>query len=165
MFHEHGLTLKGLMHAHGVDPHDFLGYVHDLELDALAADRRVIDGIARLPGRKLVFTNSDDAFAGRVLARLGLDAAFEAVHDIHAGGYLPKPDPAAYARMCERLAVDPRTAVFVEDMAGNLQPAHALGMTTVWLNNGSERGSHGASPDYIDLEITDFGDWLASLRH
>ena len=31
----------------------------------------------------------------------------------------------------------------VEDMVRNLAPAKALGMTTVWVDNGSERGNHG----------------------
>src|SRR3546814_5225628 len=35
-FHEHGTTLAGLMAAHGVEPHDFLDYVHDIDL----ADRK-----------------------------------------------------------------------------------------------------------------------------
>jgi putative hydrolase of the HAD superfamily len=34
--------------------------------------------------------------------------------------------------------------VFVEDMARNLKPAKQLGMTTVWINNGSEGGTHDA---------------------
>ena len=66
--------------------------------------------------------------------------------------------------MVERLAITPSTALFVEDMARNLKPAKALGMTTVWVNNGSERGSHDAHPDFIDYEIDDVGRWLTEIR-
>lgn len=163
-FHEHGTTLRGLMDNHGVDPHDFLNYVHDIEMDVLEQDARVNGGIARLPGRKLVFTNGDAPYAGRVLDRLGLGDAFEAIHDIHATDYIPKPDPRAYAGLCEAYGIDPATALFVEDMARNLKPAKAIGMTTVWVNNGSERGDHEACDSYIDIEINDVGAWLADLH-
>jgi len=162
-FHEHGTTLRGLINAHGTDPHEFLAYVHAIPMDALAPDPRIAAGLARLPGRKLVFTNGDADYAARVLARLGLDAAFEAIHDIHACAYLPKPDPRAYAGMCAALNVDPTRAVFVEDMARNLKPAKAIGMTTVWVNNGSERGDHGHDPAVIDHEIADVGAWLEEI--
>ena len=162
-FHEHGTTLAGLMRHHHVEPREFLDYVHDVDLTHIVPDAVVADGIARLPGRKLVFTNGDVDYAGRVLGALGLGETFEAVHDIHACAYVPKPEPGPYAALCETYGIDPTTALFVEDMARNLKPAKALGMTTVWINNGSERGGHEASSDYIDIEIADLGDWLQSL--
>lgn len=162
-FHEHGTTLAGLMAANGVDPHDFLDYVHDIDLARITADPLVVDAIDRLPGRKLVFTNGDEAYAARVLDRLGLANAFDGMHDIHAMDYVPKPNPAAYAAMCQRHAIDPATALFVEDMARNLEPAKALGMTTVWIDNGSERGSHGADESFIDYRIADIGVWLTEI--
>ena len=162
-FHEHGTTLRGLMDEHGVEPARFLDYVHDIEMDALSTDPRVVRGIAALPGRKFVFTNGDAAYAGRVLERLGLGTHFEAVHDIHAMDYRPKPDPAVYAALCEQHAIDPTRAVFVEDMARNLSPAKALGMTTVWLDNGSESGGYRAVNEHIDMVIADLGDWLESV--
>jgi putative hydrolase of the HAD superfamily len=164
LFHEHGTTLRGLMNHHDVDPHEFLNYVHDVEMDVLEQDVRVIEGIARLPGRKLVFTNGDAPYAGRVLDRLGLGGAFEAIYDVHATDYIPKPDPRAYAGLCAAYAIDPTSALFVEDMARNLKPAKAIGMTTVWVNNGSERGDHEACASYIDIEINDVGAWLADLH-
>src|SRR3712207_936450 len=62
-FHEHGTTLSGLMAANGVDPHEFLAYVHDIDLARISADPAVIQGIERLPGRKFVFTNGDAPYA------------------------------------------------------------------------------------------------------
>ena len=162
-FREHGTTLSGLMASHGVDPHEFLAFVHDIEMDALAEDRRLIEAVARLPGRKLIFTNGDEPYARRVLAKLGLSKSFEAIHDIHACAYHPKPRPESYSAMCAALNVDPETALFVEDMSRNLAPAKLLGMTTVWVNNGSEQASHQASPDYIDYEIADVGEWLHQI--
>ena len=162
-FHAHGTTLSGLMAEHGVEPRMFLDYVHDIEMDVLAEDRRLVDAIARLPGRKLIFTNGDADYARRVLARLGLSESFEAIHDIHACAYEPKPQPAAYERMAAAFGIEPQESLFVEDMARNLKPAKAIGMTTVWVNNGSEQGREPDDRAYVDYEITDLGAWLHEI--
>jgi putative hydrolase of the HAD superfamily len=162
-FHEHGTTLAGLMAANGVDPHEFLEFVHDIDLARISADPPLAAPHDRLPGRKFVFTNGDAPYAGRVLDKLGLSHLFDGIHDIHAMDYVPKPDPRPYAAMCERFGIDPGRALFVEDMARNLQPAKALGMTTVWIDNGSERGDHGADPAFIDYHIRDIGAWLTDI--
>ncbi|WP_380872890.1 pyrimidine 5'-nucleotidase [Sphingomonas sp. DBB INV C78] len=162
-FVEHGTTLSGLMTAHDIDPHAFLDFVHDIEMDAIAEDRRLVEAVAQLPGRKLIFTNGDETYARRVLGKLGLSESFEAIHDIHACAYQPKPDPRSYDMMCRALGVRPETALFVEDMARNLKPAKALGMTTVWVNNGSDFGAHQHHPDYIDFEIAEVGEWLQTI--
>ena len=162
-FHEHGTTLAGLMAGHGVAPRDFLDYVHDIDLARLTADPALVAAMDRLPGRKFVFTNGDEAYASRVLDKLGLANAFDGMHDIHAMDYVPKPNPAAYAALCSAHAIAPETALFVEDMARNLEPAKALGMTTVWVDNGSERGCHGADPAFIYYRIADIGLWLTEI--
>jgi len=162
-FRDHGTTLAGLMANHGTDPREFLDYVHDVDLARIAADPRLVAALDRLPGRKFVFTNGDEAYARRVLDRLGMANAFDGLHDIHAMDYVPKPDPRAYAAMCERYAIEPRTALFVEDMARNLHPAKALGMTTVWIDNGSDQASHDFDPTFIDHRITDIGRWLSEI--
>jgi putative hydrolase of the HAD superfamily len=51
----------------------------------------------------------------------------------------------------------------VEDMARNLAPGQALGMVTVWIDNGSEQASHEADPALIDYRIADIGDWLSEI--
>jgi putative hydrolase of the HAD superfamily len=162
-FHHHGTTLSGLMAEHGVEPHSFLDYVHDIEMDALTEDRRLVEAVARLPGRKLIFTNGEEQYARRVLARLGLADSFEAIHDIHACAYQPKPQVAAYQSMCAAFGVEPTESLFVEDMARNLGPAKAVGMMTVWVNNGSEQGREPDDRAYVDFEVTDLGAWLHEI--
>ena len=162
-FHEHGTTLKGLMLSHGVDPYHFLAAVHDIDTSVLDLNPRLHAALMRLPGRRIVFTNGDRPYAERVLTALGILDCFEDIHDIHAMAYQPKPDPRAYSGLCAAHGVDPARAFFVDDMAHNLKPAHALGMVTGWVNNGSERGDHGHSPDFIDYEIADLTDWLEEL--
>jgi putative hydrolase of the HAD superfamily len=162
-FHTHGTTLAGLMKEHGVDPHDFLDNVHDIALDRVRPDQRLSTGLARLPGRKFVFTNSDAPYARRVLNAIGVHDHFEHLHDIHASELRPKPDPHGYALLCGRFGIDPVRTVMVEDMAQNLKPAKALGMTTIWVDNGSERGNHGYDPSFVDYRIENVGEWLESI--
>jgi len=162
-FHEHGTTLAGLMREHEVDPHHFLEDVHAIPLDRIIHDERLAMGLARLPGRKLVHTNADEPYARRVLEALGVSEHFAELHDIHAADLRPKPDRHGYELLLARFGIDPRSAAMVEDMAQNLRPAKELGMTTVWVDNGSERGNHGHHPDFIDLTITNVGEWLEEM--
>jgi putative hydrolase of the HAD superfamily len=102
-----------------------------------------------------------------VLEAIGVGEHFDELHDIHASELKPKPDPHGYALLCERFGIDPGHALLVDDMAANLKPAKALGMTTVWVDNGSERGGHGADDGFIDRfidhRITDVAEWLESI--
>jgi putative hydrolase of the HAD superfamily len=161
-FHAHGTTLAGLMAEHGTDPHHYLADVHDVDMSVLEVNEALVEALARLPGRKLVFTNGDAPYAAKVLDKLGLGETFEAIHDVHATAYRPKPDPLAYQGLCDAYGLDPHASLFVEDMARNLAPAKAIGMTTVWIDNGSEQ-----TPDmdrsFIDYTITDLGAWLHSI--
>ena len=162
-FHTHGTTLAGLMQNLEVDPHHFLEDVHDIPLDRIERNERLAAALARLPGRRFVFTNGDAPYARRVLEAIGLHERFDDLHDIHASGYRPKPEPHGYELMCERFGIDPDRALLVDDMAQNLKPAKVLGMTTVWVDNGSERGSHGAEESFIDHRIADVGEWLETI--
>jgi putative hydrolase of the HAD superfamily len=162
-FHEHGTTLAGLMKHHEIDPEDFLEDVHAIPLDRVGPDSRLAAALPRLPGRKFVFTNGDAPYARRVLEAIGVHSHFDDLHDIHASELRPKPDPHGYRLLCERFGIDPANALLVDDMAQNLVPAKALGMTTVWVDNGSERGGHAFDEALIDFRITDVGEWLESI--
>jgi putative hydrolase of the HAD superfamily len=162
-FHEHGTTLAGLMKEHAVDPNDFLVDVHAIPLDRVQYDARLAETLARLPGRRFIFTNGDAPYARRVLEAIGVHSHFDDLHDIHASELRPKPDPHGYRLLCERFGIDPTEAVLVDDMAQNLAPAKALGMTTVWVDNGSERGGHAFDEALVDLRITDVGEWLEEM--
>ena len=162
-FHEHGTTLAGLMKEHGIDPHDFLDDVHDIALDRVQCDERLAQLLPRLPGRRFVFTNGDAPYARRVLDAIGVAEHFDDLHDIHASSYRPKPDPHGYALLCERFGIEPTHALLADDMAQNLAPAKALGMTTIWVDNGSERGNHGHDSQVVDERIADLGEWLEAI--
>lgn len=162
-FHQHGTTLAGLMKEHGVDPHDFLDDVHAIPLDRVTRNEALGEALARLPGRKFVFTNGDAPYARRVLEAIGVQSHFDELHDIHASELRPKPDPHGYDLLCERFGIDPGRALLADDMVQNLAPAKALGMTTVWVDNGSERGNHGYDEAVVDVRVANIAEWLESI--
>jgi putative hydrolase of the HAD superfamily len=162
-FHGSGTTLAGLMRDHDVDPHHFMGDVHDIPLDRLTRDDRLVNALTRLPGRKFIHTNGNADYAWKVLDRLGIAAVVDHLHDIFAADLTPKPELHGYRKLLDQFGIEPARAVMVEDMVRNLAPAKSLGMTTIWVDNGSERGSHGYDDTIVDHRISDVGEWLDTI--
>ncbi|MHB8287334.1 MAG: pyrimidine 5'-nucleotidase [Caulobacteraceae bacterium] len=130
-FHQLGTTLAGLALHHGVEPHGFLAEVHDVSLDSLTPDPAMAMALRRLPGRRLIFTNASSVHAVRTLEHLGLTDLFDEVFHLEASEMTPKPQAGAYASLMRLHGVNPKTSAFFEDTLANLEPAAALGMTTV----------------------------------
>lgn len=166
-FREYGTTLRGLMTEHDIDPAGFLDYVHDIDVTPVAPSAALDDALARLPGRKLIYTNGSERHALNVMDRLGITARFDGIFDIVAADYVPKPDPRPYGVMVERHGVDPRRAVMVEDIARNLVPAAAMGMTTVWIRSEADwshpEGTGVGTGSHIHHVVDDLVDWLARV--
>lgn len=139
----HGTTLRGLMLRHEIDPDDYLGYVHDVDLsDLLRPDPALRRLLGRLPGRKAVLTNASRRHASQVLRLLAVEDAFEAVVAIEDMEYVCKPDPRAFAAALSRLGAQARDCCFVDDVRANVAAARELGMRAVWLRSPRE-----AAPD------------------
>ncbi len=162
-FIEHGTTLRGLMDHHGVEPDAFLDFVHDIDFSVVPEAPALDDALHRLEGRKLVFTNATVEYSERVLGRLGITHHMEAVFDIVATDYRPKPEPEAYRMLVEQHDIEPSRAVLFEDIARNLAPAAALGMTTVWIPNAAHWSRDGAEDGHIHHVAEDLADWLSAL--
>lgn len=160
---DYGTTLRGLMEVHGLHPDAFLDYVHAIDLSPVAPDPALDAAIAALPGRKLIYTNGSEKHAVGILDRLGLSAHFEAIFDIAAADFLPKPDRRSYDALCRRHALDPEATVFFDDMPRNLAPAAAMGMTTVWVVTDSEwaKLDHTGEEPFIHHRTEDLAGWLA----
>ncbi|HXQ49699.1 MAG TPA: pyrimidine 5'-nucleotidase [Stellaceae bacterium] len=162
-FAAHGTTLRGLMNEYGLPPKPFLDYVHELDLSNLERNERLGAAIAALPGRKLIFTNATQRHAERVLAQLGLAAHFGAIHDIEACAYVPKPHPSGYRALLARHTVAAERAAMIEDIASNLAPAAALGMTTIWLTGGPHAEDADKDADHIHHVVEDLAAFLAGI--
>lgn len=162
-FREHGTTLRGLMLHHSVDPHAFLGHVHDIDYSPVPANAALGAALDRLPGRKLIFTNGTVAHAEAVLARLGIASHFDDIFDIAHAEFVPKPDPAPYHAMVQRHTVRADRAVMVEDIAKNLMVPAALGMRTVWVRTDHAWSGAGGEAEYVHHETDNLTEWLTGL--
>jgi len=162
-FREHGTTMRGLMSNHGTDPVEFLDFVHEIDLAAIAPDPGLNQALERLPGRKVIFTNGSTDHANNITAHLGIDHHFDATFDIIDSDYTPKPDPGVYTKMTTELGINPATAIMFEDMARNLVPAADMGMVTVWVRTDVHWGVEGSDGDHIDHVADDLGKWLGAL--
>ncbi|MDH3240949.1 MAG: pyrimidine 5'-nucleotidase [Alphaproteobacteria bacterium] len=159
-FRTHGTTLRGLMTNHGIDPADYLDYVHDIDLTAIDPSPALDRAISRLPGRKVIFTNADRKHAEQVIGRLGIARHFDGIFDIFDADFVPKPDPGIYGAFVERHKVRPERAVLFEDTAANLAPAAALGMTTVLVRPGEDGVVNDPGAPHIHHVTDDLAAWL-----
>ncbi len=133
-----GTTLNALRHYYGIDPDEFLAFVHDLPLqNYIGYDPSLDQMLERLPVRKVIFTNADAPHARRVLACLRIARHFERIIDIHALEFVNKPDRRAYLKALDYISARPEECVFVEDSLINIRPARAMGMLTVLVRNGN----------------------------
>jgi len=164
-FRTYGTTLRGMMLNHAMDPKPYLDYVHDIDVSTIPPAPHLGTALARLEGRKVIFTNADVAHAERVLARLGIADHFDAIFDIVEADYIPKPEPEIYDTLVKRFSIDPRQTVMVEDIARNLKPAAALGMATVWVRPITECAVSKEAPDgdHVDFQTDDLVAWLQAL--
>jgi putative hydrolase of the HAD superfamily len=163
-YHTYGTSLRGLMNEHAIDPADFLAYVHDIDHGVLAVDRELDTALSRIEGRKLIYTNGSQKHAENVLLALGLHHHFEAIYDITAADFVPKPQQESYDRFMTIHGVDPRSAIFFEDTHKNLIPAHAMGMTTVLVRNDVHWSASEVDHDnlpHCDHVTEDLRGWLA----
>ncbi len=132
-FRAYGTTLTGLRIHQGIDPLDYLRYVHDLPLERyLTPDPAVHAVLAAVPLRRIVFTNADRGHADRVLARLNLADVIDQIIDIIDVGWTPKPADEAYTHaLAAAHEEDAGACLLLDDLVRNILPAERLGMTGV----------------------------------
>ena len=171
--HDYGATLSGLIDIHGMDPADFLDYVHDVDLSCLTPDPNLRQAIEALPGRKLIFTNGSRGHIQNVTRHLKLDDLFDGGFAIEDADYAPKPNRQAYDLFNERFDIDPAGAIFFEDTLRNLKVPKAMGMTTVYVTHDETSGrppeivlpSGQVEPaDFVDVVTDDLPAWLNENR-
>ncbi|MDO5620806.1 MAG: pyrimidine 5'-nucleotidase [Paracoccus sp. (in: a-proteobacteria)] len=162
----HGTTLAGLMAERHIDPDAYLAEVHDIDFSVLRPDPALAAAIAALPGRKIVHTNADAAYAAKVLAHRGLPG-FDAIWGIAETGYHPKPDQRSYAAILHAEGYDPTRAAMFEDDHRNLSIPHRMGMQTVLIGPG-RHGPDALPPDHdhgsdVDFHSHDLTGFLTTL--
>jgi putative hydrolase of the HAD superfamily len=146
----YGTTMNGLMRHYGTDPREFLAATHQFpELaDMVVHEAAVRHALARLPGRKLIFSNAPRRYVEDVIRALGVARFFDAVYTIESTRFRGKPALAGFRMLLRRHDLDPRRCALVDDMLENLRTAKRLGMATVWVSR--ER----RSVPYVDLRVS-----------
>jgi putative hydrolase of the HAD superfamily len=163
-FRGYGTTMKGLMTEYGIDPVEFLDFVHRIDHSPVQADARLDAALAALPGPKYVFTNASVPHSEKVLERLGIAHRFDAIFDIVAAGFVPKPHDAFYDTFLARHGVEAKRAALFEDMARNLAPAHARGMTCVLVETDNAWSMEGHEGAHVHHRTRDLAGWLEAVR-
>ena len=130
-YQRYGTSMVGLARHHGVQPLDFLEFVHAVDISGLEVTDVLNSAIAALPGRRLVFTNASTAHARRVLSHLQIADLFDDICDIECCGFIGKPERAAYDVLLARHDIDPERSIFFDDREVNLRIPFQLGMQTV----------------------------------
>ena len=161
-FLEHGTTMHGLMAVNRVDPHEFMAFVHDVDLSVVPANPELVAALGALSGRKIIYTNGSVPHAENLLRHLGISDHFDDIFDIVASDFAPKPAAAPFRAFVSKYGVAPATALMVEDMAKNLAPAAELGMTTAWVRTGVDWAAIASNSDYIHHVVEDLAGFLGA---
>src|SRR5205814_70587 len=140
----------GLMRHHDIDPHHFLHSTHDAPALARLVSREagLRHALKRLPGRRILFSNSPLHYAQAVLGALGIADQFDALYCMEQTRFRPKPDPAGFRIILRREKLVPARTFMVEDVLDNLVAARRLGLKTVWISREPRR------PAWVDIKAT-----------
>src|SRR5437762_2945803 len=132
LWSDYGTTLHGLMHRRGMDPEEYLRFVHAIRLDdILVRDEALAAMLARIPLLKVAVTNGSAAHARSVLDCLGVRELFFRVYGLERLAFVPKPYVQAYQTVLADLHARGTDCILVEDRAVHLRAARQLGMRTV----------------------------------
>ena len=162
-FRSYGLTLRGLMLQHSLNPQLYIDHLSQLDLSDIKADPKLSLCLAELPGKKFIHTNAFTYHTHQVMERLGITQHFDGIFDISDADYIPKPAIEPYRMLCDLYDIQASCAVMIEDISRNLEPAAALGMTTVWIQTNTSWAKNVTETGHIDHVITDLTGFLENL--
>jgi putative hydrolase of the HAD superfamily len=156
----YGFTLVGLMKHQGIDPEDYLTFVHEVDVEGvLCEDKGLARLMSRIPLQKVIVTNGTARHARRVIRSLGVESFFSHIFDIAFMGYLPKPHRATFQRVLDHLGVLPEECLMLDDHAPTLAAAKQLGMIAVHVGDAEQ-----VEADYQITEIKGLEQVLRELQ-
>ena len=163
-FHQYNTSLNGLMIHHKIDPHEFLEYVHNINLDFLKKDTLLREELLKLDVKKFVYTNGSRDHVNNITKHLGIDDLFDGVFDIVDGQFIPKPQIEPFKVLIKKFDINPEETVFIEDIAKNLSVKKELNVKTVWLINNEYWGKQDSDKNYIDVRIENLTSFLKEIN-
>lgn len=153
LFTEHGTTMRGLNIEYGIDVHDYLQYVHEVDLSRqIQPDQQLKAALSSLPQEKWIFTNASRQHAENVLGLLGVADLFVGVIDVLDMEPWCKPHPEAF-EIALKLAGGPEPAetLFVDDLESNLDAARKLGIQTLRVSAVMVESNHPVINNLMEL--------------
>ena len=163
-FYEYGTTLSGLMKQDNINPHDFLEFVHDIDISWLPKDLKLKEELIKIKEKKYIFTNGSHAHIENITKQLGIDGLFDGAFDIVDANFVPKPHIDPYNKIIKKFNIEPTKAILIEDIAHNLEQAKNLGMKTCWLENEETFAKKDADKPYIDYKIKNLPSFLQEIN-
>ena len=122
-FYDTGTTLSGLMKYNNVDPHEFLNFVHDIDISWLPKDLLLREELIKIKEKKYIFTNGSHSHANNITKQLGIEDLFDGIFDIIDADFIPKPAIEPYKKIIKKFNLDPKKSILIEDIAHNLKQA------------------------------------------
>ena len=148
---------------YGIKPKDlFIAYHKRKPVEKIVPYNNLIDIIKKVPAEQYIFTASDRYASDKILKHLGLFEFFKdryySVEDF--GVYKKNESSDVYLKFCEKIGVNPKDCVFVDDSYSNLEFAKEAGMTTVRIYYRNNSAKDKTYIDYAFKGILSFFDYV-----
>ena len=146
---------------YGIQPKDlFIAYHRRKPVERIIPYHNLLSKIEKVPAEQFIFTASDRYASEKILKHLGLFEFFKdryySVEDF--GVYKKNEDAQVYKDFCQKINVNPKDCVFVDDSYSNLEFAKEAGMTTVRIYYKNNSAKDKTYIDYAYKGIESFLD-------
>lgn len=149
---------------YGVDEIEFYhAYHNNVPVDYIEPYQDLPSILAKLDVQQYIFTNSTQNLAEKILKKIGLYEVFEGrIYSVEDFDNLKKNEtPNVYYWLCQKIGVDPKDCIFVDDSYSNLKYPKQIGMTTVRLFYNENSSNDKA---YIDASYKGINGFLEAYR-
>lgn len=172
-YQTYGTTLNGLMTEHNIDPDEFLGRVHHIDVSGIPADLELRKQLIRITderdfNRRIVYTNGTRKHAINVMNALEITDLFDIIIGIRETDFVPKPHAEAFDKFFGMVDINPKTSVMFEDLPKNLVVPHARGMATVLVQpsevqHPDSRWAFDGDDAHIEHKTKNLSEFLESV--
>jgi putative hydrolase of the HAD superfamily len=115
--------------------------------ERVAFDPAVKALLKKLPGKKILYSNSPTHYVSAILAITGMGGLFDVIYTVESSRFQPKPSLAGFRRLLRAEKLTPSCCVMVEDCAANLRTAKRLGIKTIWVSRSTRQ------PPWVDARV------------
>ena len=152
------------MKYNNINPHEFLEFVHDIDISWLPKDLLLKEELIKIKEKKYIFTNGSHSHVNNITKQLGIEGLFDGTFAITDANFIPKPKKEPYQKIIRKFNLDPKKSILIEDIAHNLEQAKNLGMKTCWLENDESFAKKDADKPYIDYKIKSLPSFLQEIN-